>query len=255
MLTVIGLGNLGRLYAGGALKAGRVVCPVNRGDDVVAALARSGPGDPVLVGVGEAALPAVCAALPAERRADAILVQNGLARPRMRELGVGGATLAVVWTLEKPSFARLESLPMGAYGPQATFMREATAAIGLRCATSGIEGSTDAGIDEGTDAAAKHAFILAINALGLVRPITVGEWLESDPARVDAFVAEGARLAGPMLGVQADPTKVAGRARAGMSGFGALPCRGRTALDRVDAARAFAATRGIPTPALDSASD
>jgi 3-hydroxyisobutyrate dehydrogenase-like beta-hydroxyacid dehydrogenase len=63
-VVVIGLGQLGRVFAGGLLRAGCTVVPVNRGDDM-AMLAQAHPSpELVLVAVAENDLHTVLASLP-----------------------------------------------------------------------------------------------------------------------------------------------------------------------------------------------
>ena len=63
-VVVIGLGQLGRVFAGGLLRTGHTVVPVNRGDDLFT-VAHAHP-DPalVLVAVAENDLHTVLAAMP-----------------------------------------------------------------------------------------------------------------------------------------------------------------------------------------------
>jgi len=62
--VVIGLGQLGRVFAGGLLRAGRTVVPVNRDDDMAALVQRHPAPELVLIAVGEADLHTLLAALP-----------------------------------------------------------------------------------------------------------------------------------------------------------------------------------------------
>ena len=76
--VVVGLGQLGSIFAHGLLRAGTSVRPVNRGDSMEN-LARTVP-DPslVVVTVGEGALDGVLATLPDAWRDSVVLVQNEL---------------------------------------------------------------------------------------------------------------------------------------------------------------------------------
>jgi len=77
-VVVIGLGQLGRVFAGGLLRTGHSVVPVNRGDDMaMLAQAHSAP-ERVLVAVAENDLHTVLAALPEIWKPRAALIQNEL---------------------------------------------------------------------------------------------------------------------------------------------------------------------------------
>ena len=56
--AVWGLGELGRLYAGGALRAGHRVTPLTRATDPATTLASLPSATPILIAVGEADLDA-----------------------------------------------------------------------------------------------------------------------------------------------------------------------------------------------------
>ncbi|HWR76163.1 MAG TPA: hypothetical protein VN283_03005, partial [Thiobacillus sp.] len=77
-VIIIGLGQLGRVFAGGLLRTGHTVVPVNRGDDLFT-VANAHP-DPalVLVAVAENDLHTVLAAMPGAWRPHVALIQNEL---------------------------------------------------------------------------------------------------------------------------------------------------------------------------------
>jgi 3-hydroxyisobutyrate dehydrogenase-like beta-hydroxyacid dehydrogenase len=77
-LIVIGLGQLGRVFAGGLLRTGCTVVPVNRGDDMAALAQRHATPEMVLVAVAETDLHTVLAALPDNWKSRAALIQNEL---------------------------------------------------------------------------------------------------------------------------------------------------------------------------------
>ena len=100
------------------------------------------------------------------------------------------------------------------------------------------------------EAAAKYAFIVAINALGLAAAHTVGEWRALDPSRVDAVVAEASALAAQRIGARDAFDEIVMRVRDGASGFAALPTRGRSSAARVDRALGHATRLSVSVPTL-----
>jgi len=77
-VVVIGLGQLGRVFAGGLLCVGRAVVPVNRGHDMPALACRHPAPELVLVAVAENDLHSVLAPLPARWKPRTALIQNEL---------------------------------------------------------------------------------------------------------------------------------------------------------------------------------
>ncbi len=236
--VIVGVGQLGRFFAGGAVACGVRVTPVRRGDSIVVALADVAPGAPIVVAVGEAALPGVLAQVPIERRGDVVLVQNELF-PEVWQAALGDAepTIAVVWSTVKKGRPVEVGRATHVFGRHAGFICEAQRALDVPC----VELHGFSALE--TELVAKYAFILAVNALGLEQARPVGAWLDADPARVDAvlaaFVALGEARSGP-----------AGTARAialeAMEALRSMPAAGRTARERVDRARAVAARLGVP---------
>ena len=129
--VMIGLGQLGRVFAGGLLKTGHVVVPLNRGDDA-AAVARQVPEpDLVLVSVGENDLHPVLAALPDAWRDKLGLLQNELLPRDWDAHGIADPTVISVWFEKKAGTDAKALLPSPAFGPQADRLVAALTAVGL----------------------------------------------------------------------------------------------------------------------------
>lgn len=100
-VIIIGLGQLGRVFAGGLLRTGHTVIPVNRGDDMDA-LEKSHPAPKlVLVAVAENDLHGVLAALPGRWKPRAALIQNELLPRDWQAHGYVDPTIISVWFEKK----------------------------------------------------------------------------------------------------------------------------------------------------------
>ena len=100
-VVVVGLGQLGRVFAGGLLRVGRAVVPLNRGDDM-AALAQHHPApELVLVAFAENDLHSVLAALPASWKQRVALIQNELLPRDWLAHGDTDPTVISVWFEKK----------------------------------------------------------------------------------------------------------------------------------------------------------
>src|SRR5688572_26348056 len=75
-LAIFGLGELGKLYGAGALAAGFRVTPLLRQTPLNAVWTQLPERTPLLIAVSEPSLRSVLDNLPANRRGDAILLQN-----------------------------------------------------------------------------------------------------------------------------------------------------------------------------------
>lgn len=243
-LVLVGVGQLGTLFGEGALTAGRRVTPLRRDSDVERSLDDVPLGAPVLVTTGEADLPGALEKLPKERWADVILVQNELFPSVWRGLGLEDPTISVVWLSKKPGRPVEIGGPTEVYGKHAAVIAQIHEALSLPC----TQLSTSEQL--GTALVAKFAFILAINALGLIDNVTLGEWLERDQARVLAVVDDARRLAEAKLGHGVDVKRVQRKVLDAMTLLSSYPAKGRTAEARVARAREDAAALGLKLPAL-----
>jgi len=242
-LVVYGLGELGQLYGAAALRAGLRVTPITRTSDPRAVLHALAPDVPILVAVGEAALDPVLESIPSARRDAVILLQNELFPPAWRRHGVT-PTVFVPWLLKKRGTALLVARPTPVYGPHAALVRTLHEVLGLPATTLDTEPQLHQALVE------KYAFILAINALGVLRDRTLALWLQEDPVRVQALASEAAALGAALCESAIDRARAAVVVEEGMRALGTMSARGRTASERLARALAHAQRLGIATPEL-----
>ena len=247
-LVVVGLGQLGRLFATGALARGVRVTPVLRGVDPGAVLAPL-PDVPILLAVGEHDLEPVLRAIAPARRRDAILVQNETFPPDWRPL-VPDPTVAVVWLNAKPGRPLQVARSTAVRGRHAALVCALHAPLDVPCRL------LDDDAQLARELVAKYALILAVNALGLRSDETVGTWLARDEPLVRRLVADARRLGEARLGDRVDDADAAeDAALEAMQALATMPARGRTARARVDRALALGRTLGVSLPALAAFAD
>lgn len=239
--VVIGVGQLGRLFGAAALACGYRTTPILKGASVAAALADGASRGPILITVGERALPDVLAEIPRARADDVILVQNELF-PALWRSALGGEaqpTVAVVWSSVKKGRPIDVGRATHVHGPYAQFVRELHGALDAKAPC--VELRTP--MDLETELVAKYAFILTVNMLGLEKARTVGEWLDADPARVDEVLSRTVALGEKRVGhLCPGATAIA---RGAMSALRSMPAAGRTAQERIDRAREVATRLGV----------
>lgn len=247
-LVVMGTGQMGRWFGEAALRAGRRIVPVRRGDVARDRIERTGPGTPIVVSVPEGALADTIARIPVARVADAVLVQNGMFASDLAALGLDDATVLAVWTLRKAGQPYIVAQRTGAYGPHAAAIAEILGAHDVDVAVLASKAERD------RELVAKYGFILAVNALGFAQNRTVGAWLEADPDVTWRALDDGLAIAATYAdGV--DPADAVEVARAGLRGFAAMQAAGRSAPARVERAIARADAHGLDVPTVRALSE
>ncbi|MGQ9686528.1 MAG: hypothetical protein ACUVT2_09530, partial [Thiobacillaceae bacterium] len=170
--VVIGLGQLGRVFAGGLLRTGHTVWPVNRGDDMDIVAARAAEAALVLVAVAEADLHTVLHNLPPNWRGRLGLLQNELLPRDWLAHGITDPTVVSVWFEKKKGTDAKPLLPSPVYGPEAQRLADALASIDL---PARVLHDADQMLWE---LVRKNLYILTTNIAGLVVGSDVGSLWE-----------------------------------------------------------------------------
>lgn len=129
--VMIGLGQLGQVFAVGLLKSGHVVVPVNRGDDLDALAARWPEPDLVMISVAETDLHPLLSELPEAWHENIGLLQNELLPRDWEAHNIENPTVISVWFEKKPGRDAKALLSSPVYGPEAERLVAALAAIDL----------------------------------------------------------------------------------------------------------------------------
>lgn len=244
-LIVFGVGQLGRLFGGAALRLARPVYPITRSMNP-GEVWRAAPADtPLLVAVDEASLPEVLASIPPDRRREVILLQNEIFASTWERAGLEQVTALAFWTLCKPGQPQLvgaRSAVHGRHGPLVAALHEA---LDIPCVVLGSERERDA------ELAAKYALILTINGLGVKADRRVGEWLERGE-EVSSLMEEACALGSRLAGLPASTEVSRDLVWGALERMSAMPARGRSAPVRVQRALASARTLGVRVPSLEA---
>lgn len=242
-VVVIGMGELGDLFAQGFLKCGHPVYPVLRGMDCAEVAERIPAPALVLVAVGENDLHGALDSVPPRWRDRLGLLQNELLPRDWERHGMTDPTVIVVWFDKKKGKPLVALLPTTVCGRQADVVLGALQALEIPCR----EVSADERLYE---LVRKNLYILTINIAGIRTGGTVGElWSGHGKLVVD--------VANEILDVQEHLTRCRlprKRILAGLlEGFAGDPqhvCMGRTAGERLHRTLLQAREAGISTPAL-----
>lgn len=247
-VVIIGMGEMGELFARGFLKLGHPVYPILRGMEP-AALATDVP-DPelVLVAVGETGLHPLLESLPPAWRGRLGLLQNELLPRDWQRHGIADPTVIVVWFDKKKGRPFVPVLPTPVAGPRAALIVHTLEAIEVPCLTVPSEELL-------YELVRKNLYILTINIAGLCTGGTVSELWERHRELAE-------RTAGEILDIQewlAQTRLPRERLMAGLlEGFAGDPnhiCTGRTAPMRLMRALIHAREAGIAAPVLRGIAD
>lgn len=242
-IAIVGMGQLGSVFAHAFLRGGRRVVPVNRGDDPRALdLVPKLDIELALVAVGEAQLQRVVKTLPTTW--PLALVQNGLL-PGDWATWKAEPTVAVVWFEKKRTIALnvIQSSPIA--GPHASALVEVLAGIDVPA----HEVTRDALVEE---LVLKNVYIVGFNVLGLEHEGTVGELWSEHRSAVDAIASDVLAVQEAVLGRTVDRARILDGLRAAVEGDPSHGARGRTAPARLERVLAEADAHGVDAKALRS---
>lgn len=243
-IVIIGLGEIGGVFARGFLKKGCPVYPVTR-ETNPADIAKVVP-DPgaVVVAVGEKDFDPLLKKLPKSWYRRLILVQNELLPRDWKAHGIINPTVISVWFEKKHPLDYKILIPSPVYGPQSGVVASALSSLNIPCRILRNEGELL------FELVVKNLYILTINIAGLKTGGSVGELWE----RQESFARD---VAGDILDVQFWLIKRQlnreALIEAMLRAFDADPqhkCMGRMALERLKRAIARADEAGLKVKTL-----
>lgn len=243
---IIGLGQLGRVFAGGLLRTGHAVIPVNRGDDMQA-IALSHPAPALaLVAVAEPDLHAVLDALPPVWKGCVGLLQNELLPRDWQAHGIEEPTVVSVWFEKKKGMDAKPLIPSPVAGPAAGLLVRALAAIDLPAREV-------AGGDELLyELVRKNVYILTTNLAGLKTGGTVSELWQRHEAFARQVADEVMDIQDWLTGKRHDREALIAGMLEAFAGDPEHQCTGRSAPARLARALAHADAAGLAVPTLRS---
>lgn len=243
-VVVIGLGQLGRVFAGGYLRCGRTVVPANRGDHLgVIADAHPYP-EQVLVAVGESDLAGVLGTLPMVWRDRIALIQNELLPDAWTAHGLVDPTVMSVWFEKKPGRDPRPLIASPVAGTGAGLLIDALASIDLP-AREVAPG--DALLFE---LVVKNVYILTTNLAGLKTGGTVAQLWANHRDFARAVAQDVMDLQAALTGVRFEPDALIAGMLAAFDGDPEHQCMGRSAPARLQRALAHADRLHLAVPTL-----
>ena len=243
-VIIIGVGELGGVFARGFLRNGHPVYPITRGMDL-AEEAHSIPEPTlILIAVGEPDLHPVLEAIPVHWKDRVALLQNELL-PRDWEVhGLSNPTTIVAWFEKKKGIDVKPSFPSPVYGPKAALIESALDALDIQTRRVDTPGELLHELIH------KNLHILTMNITGLVTGGTLGDLLEKHQELTREVVGELIDVQDWLTEVQLPREELVGRTLKGFASFPDQPSMGRSAPARLDRVIKIADQADLAVPRL-----
>ncbi|TCV88197.1 hypothetical protein [Sulfurirhabdus autotrophica] len=243
-IILIGIGQLGRIFAGGLLRTGYSIIPVNRGDDMAALAAKEPSPRLVLVAVAENDLHSVLAALPEQWKGCVGLIQNELLPRDWEKYQIQHPTVISVWFEKKKGMDAKPLIASPVYGPASEMMVKALESIDIPC----HQLNNDQALT--FELVRKNLYILTTNIAGMKTGGNVSQLWENHRDFATAVAQDVMDIQDWLTGQKQDRNKLL---QGMVEAFEADPlhmCMGRSAPGRLARALSFADEAGLNVPAL-----
>lgn len=245
-LTVIGLGELGSVFARGFLRTGHPVYPVTREISMNEAAERYPQMEAVLIATGEADLHPVLEQVPQRWRDQLILLQNELLPRDWQAHGLDNPTVISVWFEKKKGMDSKVVLPSPVFGPHADTVCAALQSLDLPCYR------VDTPEELEYELVRKNLYILTTNIAGLALPdgATVDDLRRDHGELMDAVAQEVLDIQEALVGHPVDRARLMAGMLEAFDGDPAHKCKGRSAPARLRRALEHANQFGLAVPTL-----
>ena len=243
-VVLIGIGEMGGVFARGFLRAGYPVFPATRRTDLTE-VARAVPTpELVLVAVAENDLHSVLEELPPAWFQRIGLLQNELLPRDWEQYGFAHPTVISVWFEKKKGQEVKVLIPSPAFGPHADLLQEALGNIGIpvRVLASAPELLFELVV--------KNLYIVTTNCAGLVTGGTVSELWANHRELAGAIAREVIRIQESLTGQAFDADALVRGMLTAFEGDPEHKCMGRSAPERLVRAIRQADAAGLDVPRL-----
>lgn len=244
-VVIIGLGEMGGVFARGFLRAGIPVFPVTRTMSIQQAMSSMPNPDLVLLAVGEGDLQASLASIPDQWKSKTALLQNELL-PRSWRDHVPDPTVISVWFEKKKGQDVKVLIPSPVFGAGAELIKTALASIDIPVE---IKSSAD---EIEFELVLKNVYILTTNIAGLECGGNVGGLWNAHNALAREVANEVMDIQSWLVGKALDREKIIAGLVKAINGDLEHKCMGRSAPARLSRAVELADEAGLAVPKLRS---
>ena len=243
-IVIVGLGEMGELFATGFLKAGYPVIPVLRDTDYSKLQSLTPTPSLVLIAVGEAQLDEVLTRLPHGWRRVTALVQNELLPCHYRHHALIDPTIITVWFDKKKGRPSVSVLPSVISGPKASLIQQSLDQVGVPSRMVAEELQL-------FEMIRKNLYILTINIAGIVSGGSVSHLWSSHRELLEGFAFDVLTVQEGLVGETLPREALFKGMIEGFEGDPDHLCLGRSAPDRLRRVLIQARTLRLQTPTLD----
>ena len=243
-IVLIGIGEIGGVFARGFLRLGYSVHPVTRERDMQALSEQVREPALVVVAVGEKSLQPVLNEIPAVWRDRLCLLQNELLPNDWQD--IPEPTVISIWFEKKPGRDVKVIIPSPVFGPSSRLIEQALEHVGIPCVI--VERQSHML----RELVLKNLYILTTNIAGLETGGTVDElWRDHRPL-AEEVATEVLKLQERLTGEHFDAEELMPRMLEAFKGDPSHQCKGRSAPDRLGRALQQADRFGLELPVLSA---
>jgi ketopantoate reductase len=244
-VIIIGLGEMGGVFARGFLKSGYPVYPIGREEDMEE-LSKSVP-DPLLVllAVGEADLVPALKTLPQKWRAKLALLQNELLPDDWLSENITNPTVISVWFEKKPGQDFKVLIPSPVFGPHAEIIRQALSSLGIPVAIVNNEKQLL------FELVRKNLYILTTNICGLQTGGSVKQLWDDNSILMNKVFDDVLEIQQQLTSESFDRDHLLNAVLTAFDGDSEHKCMGRSAPQRLQRALSIASHMGLAVPELN----
>ncbi len=243
-VVLIGVGEMGAVFARGFLRSGIAVYPVTRAIKLEQAAESLENPDLVLLAVAENDLHATLSAVPQQWQSKLALLQNELLPNDWTQHGLSDPTVISVWFEKKKGQDVKVLIPSPVFGPGAILIKKALSSLDIP--VNVIE--TAAAMEH--ELVLKNLYILTTNIAGLQCGGTVESLWSEHKALAQQVAAEVMDIQERLTGKALDRDKLMQGFEVAIQGDLQHKCMGRSAPARLQRALKFADEVGLSVPTL-----
>ncbi|MGD8484076.1 MAG: hypothetical protein PVF81_04375 [Thioalkalispiraceae bacterium] len=243
-VIVIGLGEMGSVFARAILKLGHPVYPVTRDTDMPGLASRIPQPELVLVAVGEADLQATLKQIPAAWHNRIGLLQNELLPKDWLPHNFDQPTVISVWFEKKKGQDSKVLIASPCYGPRASLLVDALATLDIPALDVGSLQNME------QELLIKNVYILTTNISGLVTKGDVEDLWNNHNQLARNVANEVMDIQATLVGHELDREKMISGLKAGIEGDPQHMCMGRSAPARLARALEIADEQGLAVAKL-----
>jgi len=252
-VVIIGIGEIGSVFARGFLRSGHPVYPITRDMDLEIEAENIPDPEVVMVAVDEAALPDMLGRIPEQWRSRIALIQNELLPTDWVQQGYSNPTVISVWFEKKKGQDVKVVVPSPVYGPHAKLLADALQALDI---PNTILQDEDQLLFE---LVRKNYYILTTNIAGLKTGGSVSELWDNHEAFARSVTADIYKLQSHLTsdtpGAELDHDKLIDAMVVAFEGDPDHQCMGRSAPARLERALQIADKAGLAVDVLQGIED